>query len=351
MIDFETRARNALFGLALGDAIGWPAMYHRARTLPAWTRRIRRDIDAQREEANVLRIPMPFSLNQPSEAFELYPTDDTEWAAWMMENLIQHGCVVEQAWVYQRWNILAHSAESVRGGISTHAALENLRRGLTPPATGRDNPHYFDDGAICRAVPIGIASAGNPGRASEAAAIDASVTNFADGVWVACAAASAVAEACAGGTIESVIAAAVEALPGESWSRRAVDDALHIARNEKSDLGLIPALHGILNREYSDGCVGPESLALSLALVSCLSMRFGEAILTAAAFARTADTVPALVGAIVGAMSPGDVVPAAWKNLATLRGICLRELAGRDYLRLVDQFVECASASMKRSPR
>src|SRR5512141_2275250 len=79
MNNFETRARNALLGLALGDAIGWTAMYHRAHTLPAWTRRRRREIDAQREETNVLRIPMPFSLNQPSETFDLCPTDDTEW--------------------------------------------------------------------------------------------------------------------------------------------------------------------------------------------------------------------------------------------------------------------------------
>jgi len=351
MIGFETRARNALLGLALGDAIGWPAMYHRARTLPAWTRRLRKEIDAHREDANVLRVPMPFSLNQPSEAFDLYPTDDTEWAAWMMDNLIHHGCVVEQTWVRESWSNLAHSGESLRGGISTQAALENLRRGMLPPATGRDNPHYFDDGAICRAVPIGIVCAGKPGLASEAAAIDASVTNFEDGVWVSGAAASAVAAACAGATIHSVIEAAVTALPEGSWSRRTVEEALQIARHEKSDLALIPALHGILTKEYSDGCVGPETLALSLALVSRLGERFGEAVLTAAAFARTADSVPALVGAIVGALSPDDAVPVEWRNLATLRGICLPAYAGRDYLRLVEQFIECASAATKRSPR
>jgi ADP-ribosylglycohydrolase len=348
MKEFEVRARNALLGLAVGDAIGWTGMYHRARTLPPWTRRCRRDIDAQREDTNVLRVPMPFSLNQPSDAFDLCPTDDTEWAAWMMDNLMRHGCKVQKIWVHESWKRLAEGNESVRGGISTAAALENLKRGLLPPATGRDNPHYFDDGAICRAVPIGIVCAGNPGMACEAAAIDASVTNFEDGVWVACAAAAAIAAACGGETTESVIDAARAALPETSWSRRTVEEALRIAGRESSALALIPALHGISNKEYSDGCVGPETLALSLALVSRLGNRFEEAVLTAAAFAKTADSVPPLVGAIVGALSQEDVIPGEWKKSTTLRGICLQAYAGRDYLQLVEQFLAAVSASLKR---
>jgi ADP-ribosylglycohydrolase len=348
MNDFETRARNALLGLAVGDAIGWTAMYHRARTLPAWTRRRRRDIDAQREDADVLRIPMPFSLNQPSAVFDLCPTDDTEWAAWMMNNLIRHGCVVRENWVHEAWKELAGSEGPVRGGVSTAAALENLRRGLLPPATGRDNPHYFDDGAVCRAVPIGIVCTGNPRLVCEAAAIDASVTNFEDGVWVASAAAAAVAAACNGETAESVIDAGIAALPEASWSRRTAEEALQIAGRESSPLALIPALHGIPNKEYSDGCVGPETLALSLALVSRLGKRFEEAVLAAAAFAKTADSVPSLVGAIAGALSPEDVIPAEWKKATTLRGICLPEYAGRDYLQLVEQFLAAVPISRKR---
>jgi ADP-ribosylglycohydrolase len=219
----QKRARNSLLGLAVGDAIGWPAMFHRSLLLPPWTRRIRREIDVQREDAGVLRVPMPFSLNQPAGAFSPCPTDDTEWAAWTMKNLLANGCAVEERWVADEWLSLAAQEKGVRGGVSTHAAIENLRRGILPPFSGRDNPHYFDDGSMCRAVPIGIACAGNPALAASATRIDAAVTNFEDGIWTACAVAAAVSIACAGGDRQSVIDAALNALPTDSWSRLFVE--------------------------------------------------------------------------------------------------------------------------------
>ncbi len=45
-MNYEVRAKGALYGLAIGDAVGWPALYHRTYTLPFWTRRLRREIDA-----------------------------------------------------------------------------------------------------------------------------------------------------------------------------------------------------------------------------------------------------------------------------------------------------------------
>ena len=340
MNDFHRRARNSLLGLAVGDALGWPSMFHRSRLLPPWTRRIRREIDAEREDAGVLRVSMPFSLNQPAEVFELSPTDDTEWAAWTIENLLKHRCVVEAEWLNEAWQALANGSERLLGWVSTRTALENIRKGVMPPFSGSDNPHYFDDGSLCRAVPIGIAYAGKPDQASRAAAIDASVTNSEDGVWVAQSLAAAVGAACAGESVRSVIDAALGSLPESSWSRRTVEQALRISRQDGPVMALVPSLHEILNREYSDGCVGPETLALSLAIASKTSDRFDEAVGAALAFAKGADAVPAIVGAIVGAMAPGTPVTAQWEHaLKSLKGICLPMLAGRDYLKLVDEFI------------
>ena len=344
MTDVQRRARNALLGLATGDAIGWPAMFHRSRTLPPWTRRLRREIDGQREETGVLRVPMPFSLNQPPETFELCATDDTEWAAWTMRNLLRHRCLVEAGWVCDVWVGLAKGGGTVRGGVSTQAALENLRRGVMPPSSGNDNPHYFDDGAACRAVPIGIAYAGRTDDATRAAAIDACVTNSEDGIWVAQSVAAAISSACAGRGVSSAIEAAVGALPPGSWSRRTVLEALKKAGQALPLLALFPSFHAILNPEYSDGCAGPETLALSLAIVSRLGDRFDEAVTAATAFAKSADAVPAIVGAITGALAESKPVPVQWEsNIAKLRGICLPELAGQDYIRLVDEFIGACS--------
>ena len=352
MNDFQRRARNALLGLAVGDAIGWPSMFHRSRLLPVWTRRIRREIDAEREDAGVLRVSMPFSLNQPAEVFELSPTDDTEWAAWTIENLLKHRCLIEAEWLNEAWQTLANGSERLLGWVSTRTALENIRRGVMPPSSGRDNPHYFDDGALCRSVPIGIAYAGRLDEASRAAAIDASVTNFEDGVWVAQSLAVAVSAACAGESILSVIDAALGVLPESSWSRRTVEQALHICEQDGPVMALIPSLHKILNREYSDGCVGPETLSLSLAIASKTSDRFDEAVSTALAFAKGADAIPAIVGAIVGAMAPGTAVTVQWEHtLGSLKGICLPMLAGRDYLQLVDDFIRACPSPTSREAR
>jgi ADP-ribosylglycohydrolase len=344
MNDFRRRARNALLGLAIGDAIGWPAMFHRSRLLPPWTRRIRREMDAQREDAGVLRVPMPFSLNQPFATFDLCPTDDTEWAAWTIDGLMANGCFVNAEWVTAQWCGLAHGGTAIRGGVSTQAALANLRSGIMPPASGRNNPHYFDDGAACRAVPIGIAYAVSPDRAANAAGIDACVTNAEDGIWVAQAVAAAVSAACGGGSRVSVVETAVRSLPADSWSRRTVERALQMSGQEVPSLALLPLLHGILNAEYNDGCVGPETLALTLAIVQRFGERFEEAVTTAAAFAKGADALPALVGAIAGALAPGTPIPPQWEgSLGPLRGICLPSLAGRDYPGLVEEFITACS--------
>jgi ADP-ribosylglycohydrolase len=352
MNEFRTRARNALLGLAMGDALSWPAMFHRSRLLPAWLRRIRREIDEQREEIAILRVAMPFSLNQSADLFKPGPGDDTEWAAWMIGNLMKHGCRVELTWVNDAWLNLAADKGPVRGGVSTVAALANLRRGVMPPSSGRDNPHYFDDGAACRSVPIGIAYAGNPSRAAEAAAIDASVTNFEDGVLIARATAAAISAACAGESSAAVIGRAVAELPRGTWSGRTVDDALTMCREDVPFLALIPSLHGILNREYSDGSVGPETIALVLAIVSRLGGDFNSAIAASTMFAKGADSVPALVGAIAGALTPGPAIPEQWTNyLDPLNGICLPALAGQSYIGLVDGFVNACKPPGNRRER
>jgi len=46
-IELKQRAFNAMMGLATGDAISWPSLYHRSYLLPFWTRRIRREIDCE----------------------------------------------------------------------------------------------------------------------------------------------------------------------------------------------------------------------------------------------------------------------------------------------------------------
>ena len=344
MNSFSRRGRNAMLGLAIGDALGWPSMFHRSQLLPSWTRRIRREMDATSEGTNVLPPAMPFSLNQSAAAFEICPTDDTEWAAFTSGILLESGRFEEV--LVEKWIGLARSGQVVKGGVSTQAALTNLRKGLKPPQTGRENPHYFDDGAIARAVPVGVFYSSNPEEAAEKAGLDASVTNAEDGVWASQAMAAAINLACSGKSIDEVLEKATGVLPPDSLIRRKVDSALGLVQKDTSVFSVIPELSNIIiNREYSYGNAAPETLALTFAIMKTAGNNFEHAVTAATSFAKTADALPSAVGALAGAMTSSEIAGEAWlASMKSLKGICIPSLRGTKYLELTDRLV---AASMK----
>ena len=332
-----------MLGLAMGDALSWPGMFHRSRLLPPWTRRIRREIDAASETSNVLALAMPFSLNQPGELFDIGPTDDSEWAAFTANILLKGDGGFDRV-LHKEWLVLANSSENIKGSVSTQAALKNLRKGLLPPQSGKENPHYFDDGAVARAVPIGVFNAGNPEKAAQMAALDASVTNAEDGVWAAQAMAVAISLACTGKNADEIFGAALEFLPQSSLVRRKVDEAFALVDDRFSLFSILPKLQNtVVNREYSYGNAAPETLALAFVIAKVAGHDFERAITVATSFAKTADSLPATVGALVGAMSTGVIASEVWlAAISTLKGICIPSLAGADFLRLTNQLVDAA---------
>lgn len=343
MSDLRQRARNAMLGLAIGDALGWPAMFHRSRLLPPWTRRIRREMDAASEASGVLPPAMPFSLNQPASAFDIGPTDDAEWAAHTATILLSRDGDFD-AVLLDAWLALARSADKIRGGVGVQAALNNLRRGIRPPRSGRENPHYFDDGALARAVPIGVFHAGNPVKAARLAGIEASVTNAEDGVWAAQALAAAVSLACAGKPADELLEESMAFLPAASLTRSKVDEAMAIVKHPGSLFSFLPELQNrVLNREYSYGNAAPETLALAFAVVKTEGRDFERAVLGAASIGKAADSLPGAVGAVAGAMTGEDVTGDTWlAAVSRLKGICIPALAGANYLELTDRLVDRA---------
>ena len=344
MNDMKQRARNAMIGLAIGDALSWTAMFHRSVLLPSWTRRIRRDIDSTSETTNVIVTPMPFSLNQPAQHFNISPTDDTEWAAFSAGVLLSNGNSSYNQTVLKEWMNLARSNDSVRGGVSTQAALHNLRNGILPPQSGKENPHYFDDGAMSRAVPIGIICAGHPDKAARLVDIDATVTNSEDGVWAAQAMAVAISLVCSGQNITDALGTAHQYLPESSWVRRTVDEATRISEKCDSLFSILPELHNtIVNREYSYGNVAPETLALTFVIARLHGSNFDTAVTTASCFPKSGETLPAMVGALVGAMHSTSIASESWLNaISALKGICIPSLAGKNYLTLIEMVSDMA---------
>ena len=344
MNDLKQRAINSMIGLAIGDALSWTAMFHRSVLLPLWTRRKRREIDIASEKTNVIVTPMPFSLNQPSEDFTISPTDETEWAAFTAGILLRSDFNSYKQSALTEWINLAQSTNPVLGGVSTQAALHNLRNGIQPPQSGKENPHYFDDGAMARAVPIGIICAGQPDKAALLAEIDACITNSEDGVWAAQAMAVAISLVCSGESINNAISAAHHYLPEFSWIRRTVDEAMQITHKSESVFSILPELHNaIVNPEYSYGNVAPETLALTFVIAGLHGNNFETAVLTASGFAKSGETLPAMVGALTGAMHSSTFASEYWLNaIVSLKGICIPFLAGKNYLTLTEQISNLA---------
>ncbi|WP_327091605.1 ADP-ribosylglycohydrolase family protein [Nonomuraea sp. NBC_01738] len=317
------RIRGAFAGLAVGDAVGWPASRHRAALHAPWSRRLHRELDAFAEEHRVTTLPVPFALNQPTAPLAVGPSDDAEWLAWTALRLARGTKPVEA------FHALV-GREDVRARISVATALENLGRGVEPPASGHDNPHFFDDAAAIRAVAYGAAGL-DPTE-------DAQVTNAGDGVLGAQAMAAAVAVAIETCDIGQAVEAALALLPSETAIGHNARRALDVARAAGSAFGAVPALDAaLLDHVYSYAVGAAQTVPIALALAGVSGGRLGEAVPAAACLAATADSAPALTGALAGACGGYDAIPEGWTAPARrLTGCCLPELAGADLLELTE---------------
>lgn len=342
MNEKKLRARNAMFGLAIGNSISWTSMYYRSAALPFWTRRIRREIEAASETENILLHPMPFSLNQSVEHFDLYPTAVVEWTTFASENILKSEGKSFTETARTAWLELSKDEASIKGTVGIKAALKNLSKGISSPRSGKENPHYFDDSALTRVIPIGLVCGGLPEEAASLAKAEAEITNYEDGVWAAQAAAVFVSLLCDGKNIETAIDVACKYLPENSWVRRVVNEALSYSENCKSVFDILPLLNkNIVNPEYSYGNIAPETLALALVITKIHLKNFQEAVSLAACFPKCAESLPALVGAFAGACTTEEIASETWLNsIRYLKGISIPNYADKNFLEVVDKLIQ-----------
>lgn len=324
---------GALLGLAWGDAIGFPALFHRFgdRAIPRkrhnflW--RTNQELDGQ----GIATLMLPFTHRIPAATLEPCPTDDTEWALLTATALIEGPPAPTMDSLLAPWlQRLLPDAANLRTGFSERAALENLQRGLRPPATGNDNPMHYADAAVPRAVAVGIFARGDAARAAAIAALDASITQAEDGIYAAQAMAAAVALLAAGAPLEQALRAARACFPADSWLAHgdALAQRCRAQAQSPEDLALLLSTQ-LINTVYSYGCVAPETLPAALVLVEACHGDLARACATANLIPRAADSLPAMVGALCGALQGADAVPAGWRAaLGSVRGLALPFLAG-----------------------
>ncbi|MCF1596701.1 ADP-ribosylglycohydrolase family protein, partial [Streptomyces muensis] len=296
------------------------------------------------------------------EPLRLGPSDDTEWAAFTAEAVLRAGDDTAlgdlsrerrtRAAIDLTWSALADEIAAaadrapeiesailpLRARISVRAGLGNLATGLRPPATGHDNPHYFDDAACVRACVLAVAHPGDPHRAADLAEFDARYTQDGDGVHGARAMAAAVSLALTGANTTTCVAAALTELPEETEIGRNARHALHLAHSADSAFALIPLLeHQIVDHVYSYGIAAAETVPVALALTVAADGRIAEAVPAAACLSRVADSAPALAGALTGALGGGTAIPETWREACrTLSGCVLPRLTGTDLVELAE---------------
>lgn len=332
MTDRFERVYGGLLGLALGDAIGYPAAMHRGLQLAPWQRAFQRRTDLEMLEHRVLRLTLPFGFGRGDDVLLPGPTDDTEMAALTARILVAHRGAPTAADFAEEWRRLARQADQLWSGLAEKAAIENLRRGLDPPATGGDNPQWYDDGAVARAIPAGLAWPGQPMQAARVAALDAAVTHADEGVWAARAMAAAVSLLVDGAGLDAALATGRAEFPAESWIAWIDGRVAALAEKHAAPADLALALNqDVLTRTYSYANAAAETVPAAFALARATEGDLWQGVLVANICARAADSLPAMVGALAGTMSGAGAVSGDWEQaLRTLRGVCVPDLAGVD---------------------
>jgi ADP-ribosylglycohydrolase len=332
-MDKRERFLGAIFGLAYGDALSFPALFHRFQA-PAIPRRRHKFLwrnNSELDEMYISRLMMPFTHRIEKENLEICPTDDSEWVTLTMLALIEANDNPTQESFEAVWHKYVVPAAEVRSSFSERAAIENFKRGLKPPATGNDNPLHWEDCAVTRAVPIGLYCTGNAKRAAQFAEWDAQITQAEDGIYAAKAMAVAIALLADGATLSTALDRAREEFPKGSWIAH-VDG---IAQNCLKEAGqpedlIILLTEKVINSVYSYGSVAPETLPAAFVIAKACEGHLHWATSLGNGIAKSADSVPAMLGAICGTYQGNTVISPMWRNaLSELRGLCLPFLAGK----------------------
>lgn len=344
-IEQRERFSGAIFGLAYGDAISFPAQFHRfqAKDFPRKRHEYLWRTNTELDRRNISRLIVPFTHRLSAELLEPGPAYNTEFMLLTLRALLQDGSEPTAATFLSIWQneVLPH-ADEVRSSFSERAAIENLKRGLLPPATGNDNPLHYEDCAAMRAVPIGLYCAGDPTRAADLAALDAEITQAEDGIYAARAMAAAISVLAGAGTLAQAVAAARGWFTPGSWIHY-VDEIAQKCSHEADSPDALALLLStrVINTVYSFGNAAPETMPAALVLVEKCSGVLQLACPYANLIAKSADSLPALVGALCGCYQGVGVISQTWRAaLARCRGLCLPFLAGVDLAEYSEQLHE-----------
>jgi ADP-ribosylglycohydrolase len=334
-MDRRERFLGAMFGLAYGDALSFPALFHRFQVdaMPRKRHNFVWRTNQELDEMGISRVMLPFTHRIEAQHLEICPTDDTEWALLTLRALLQEAHEITPQTFLAIWQReVLPVASTLHSSFSERAAIENLQRGLLPPVTGNDNPLHFEDCAVPRAVPIGLLCAGDAARAARLAEWDAQITQAEDGIAAARAMAVAVALLADGVALVDALNEGRRQFAPDSWIAHVdrIAQACLAESSQPEDLTVLLTAR-VINSVYSYGSIAPETLPAAFAIAQACEGDLRRGCALANTIAKSADSVPAMVGALCGAVQGVDVLSAIWRQaLQQVRGVCLPFLRGAD---------------------
>ncbi len=309
------KAVGCICGLAIGDSFG----------------------DASRMQSNRENYGITTDFNKGAA----WSTDDTEFALLTAKILIECKGKLTTQHVVDAWlKDVAVQDEFKRGGASEVAAAQNLLRGIMPPESGKFSTFHLSDGSSMRIAPVGIICAGNVQKAADMAKIDAEISHYSDGISGAQAVAAAVAVAMVDGTMDEIIEAAMSVIPKDSWLYANMIKAFEIV--EAANGSIIDAwmpLHDAL--KASTWATTAEAIPAAFACLKMVGDDFKKGVILAGNFARDADTIGAVAGAILGAKYGLSAIPGHWVEKTRFpSGTCLDFTKGVDLVEIGEQLAE-----------
>jgi ADP-ribosylglycohydrolase len=323
---------GSLLGMAMGDSVGFAAMYHRSLVLPPKRRNRLWSFSQITDSHRINKISLPFTHALSEELLDFCGTDDTEFAIVAAQMILDCGNEITEEKLLHGWmKYIVEAEQEIWSGVSERASIENIKKGILPPASGNDNPHHYDDGSVSRSVPIGLIYKNQPEKAASAAQKMASITNAEDGVYAAKAMAASIAAAVSGVTPQEVVDEGLKFIPENTWIRRKIDIALKVLEESNGDgFAAIPLWHKrVVNAVYNYANVAPETLAVAYAIFLSTEGDLQKGIQLASLLPKQSDSMPAMVGALSGALQGSSAVPETWKEtLDEIKGICIPSLQG-----------------------
>lgn len=305
--DIKNRARGCLIGLAVGDALG----VHTEGKTPE---------QIQKEYGFV----SDFLNENPSGS------DDTEFACFNAMVLLEHGRNINAQIIADEWrkHIVPHEGPYKGAGFSEMMAIENLKRGMNPPVSGK-HAHSWSDGLAMRCAPFGIINPGNPDEACRLTIEDGSVTHSGEGIYSGMAVAAAITMAMADASLDKIMQSALNAVPADSWTYRNIKTAIEIgSKSTGMNDALIKLYENLVCNYYHWADLGPEAVGLSFGIIVASSGDFKKAVLGGVNAGRDTDTIAAICGAILGAKIGFNKIPSGWTDkIKIINGRCIESVS------------------------